>query len=350
MDHNEIRHRLSEYIDNAVTDDERAAIESHLATCTECAEALRELRKSIEHIRAVQEVEPPAGMTQHIMATVRKTERRKSIMRSLVDHFIVLRPVQVLAVLSLAVTVYYIYLNLEPVGKYAESPLEIASKQEAPAVGPARAKGRMSEEALAGRGAKPEHPAGKDASVHRKDVAQSPEYRSLDMKYSYEKPARPEPAAPPAAEPTRPMTVKEPLASPGADAVRSLSGAPRAAAPAAGGPQEAAQERDEAKRPVARSSAPTAVIQLTLQASDVSGAAGQAAQAVTNAGGRIIRREEAVHGAVIQATVRSDVLPKLRKALQQIGSLREKALSVVPAQEMVTMEIVVSRTSLDPAP
>ena len=36
-------HRLSEFVDGELTDDERALIERHLSGCETCAETLREL-------------------------------------------------------------------------------------------------------------------------------------------------------------------------------------------------------------------------------------------------------------------------------------------------------------------
>ncbi len=59
MGHKEIRHRLSEYIDGSLTDEEKLEMEAHLRTCSACNDAFRELQKTIEHIKNVEEVEPP---------------------------------------------------------------------------------------------------------------------------------------------------------------------------------------------------------------------------------------------------------------------------------------------------
>jgi anti-sigma factor RsiW len=60
MEHSDIRHKLSEYIDGSVSNKERVEIEAHLETCTTCSNVLRELLKTVEYIETIQEMEPPA--------------------------------------------------------------------------------------------------------------------------------------------------------------------------------------------------------------------------------------------------------------------------------------------------
>jgi hypothetical protein len=181
MNHIEIRHKLSEYIDGAVTPQERAAIDEHLKTCTTCADALAELRKTIEQVKQIEEVEAPAWMTQKIMANVREVhEKRSGILNILFNYFVTGRAIRVAAVLFLTVTVYYIYSSMHPAEKYAEAPMGRLAKQEAPAEtqDAAKRKAPVSAEQL------------------KKKIAQEPGYKSLDMKYEYEKPAPPVPEAP----------------------------------------------------------------------------------------------------------------------------------------------------------
>ncbi len=118
MDHNDIRHKLSEYLDGSVTAEEKSSIEEHLKTCSACSDALHELQKTVEHIKSVEEVEPPAWMTQKIMANVRAAEEeRKGLFRRLFHPLSVKLPIQAVAVLFLAVTAFYIYQNMSPDGE-----------------------------------------------------------------------------------------------------------------------------------------------------------------------------------------------------------------------------------------
>jgi hypothetical protein len=181
MKHEEIRHKLSEFIDGAVTPHEKADIEQHLKTCSECADALRELKKTIEHIHEIEEVESPAWMTQKIMARVREEQETKnSVWQRFFAPILQKFPVQAVAVLFLAVTAYFIYININPAQKYNEEPVGMLAKKEGPAVG------RMKEEDKTVR----------EAAPKPDQAPQKPGYKSLDMKYEYEKPAAPVPAAP----------------------------------------------------------------------------------------------------------------------------------------------------------
>ena len=179
MKHGAIRHKLSDYIDESITLEERAAIEEHLKTCTECSDALRELRKTIEHIQKLEEVESPAWMTQKIMAKVREDqEAKRSFWQRVLVPIFTKFPVQALAIIFLTVTAYYIFQSINPAGKYSEEPVGTLAKKEAPAVG------RIQEE----------NKAVQEAAPVQKQVPHKPGYKSLNMKDEYEKPAPPVPA------------------------------------------------------------------------------------------------------------------------------------------------------------
>ena len=134
MEHNDIRHKLSEYIDGSITDQERTEIEEHLKTCQQCTDALQELRKTIEHIKTVEEIDPPAWMTQKIMAKVRaEAGEKKSLFQRLFYPLRVKIPIQAIAVLFLTVTGFYIYQNMQPAERITEAPSqEFAAKKQAP--------------------------------------------------------------------------------------------------------------------------------------------------------------------------------------------------------------------------
>ena len=181
MDHNDIRHKLSEYIDGAVTPLERAAIDEHLKTCTTCSDALAGLRKTIEQVKQIEEVEAPVWLTQKIMANVRaEAEEKKGLFRRLFYPLAVKLPIQAAAVLFLTVTVYYIYSSMHPADTYTAAPMGRLAKQEAPA---------KAQDAF-------KRKAPEISAKREKMVEQEPGYKSLDMKYEYEKPAPPVPASP----------------------------------------------------------------------------------------------------------------------------------------------------------
>lgn len=178
MDHNGIRHKLSDYIDGAVTAEEKAGIEAHLKACAQCSTALDELRRTIEQIRLIEEAEPPAWMASKIMAQVREEAgQKKRVFRRLFSPLSIKLPLQTVAVLFLAVTAFYIYKNIQPETRYAESPPAMfEAKKEAPS--PGKAKGEA---------------GGPEEQLTKQQAPQSPGYKSLDMRYAYEKPAPPAP-------------------------------------------------------------------------------------------------------------------------------------------------------------
>jgi hypothetical protein len=177
MEHNDIRHKLSEYIDGAVTAQERSEIENHLSSCSACKDALTELQKTIEHIKAIEEIEPPAWLSQKIMATVRaETEQKKGFFHRYFFPLRVKLPIQAVAVLFLAVTAFYINQAVHLTPELSETPIqEFTGEKGKPLI--------STEQDTFGK---------TDASALRsKKVAQSPEYKALDMKLEYERPARP---------------------------------------------------------------------------------------------------------------------------------------------------------------
>jgi hypothetical protein len=112
------------------------------------------------------------------MAKVREEQgKKKSILQRLFFPLAVKVPLQTVAVLFLAVTAFYIYEGMHSAAKYAEAPVNGLAGDGAPA--PEERK--LEKEQPAAPGTK---------------IAQTPGYRSLDMKDEYERPSSPVPAAP----------------------------------------------------------------------------------------------------------------------------------------------------------
>lgn len=274
MDHNDIRHKLSEYIDDAVTPQERVEIDEHLKTCTTCSDALAELRRTIDAVKQIEEVAAPAWMTQRIMAHVREEqEKRSGIRKILLHYFTVGRAMRVAAVLFLTVTAYYLSISMNPAVRNGEAPVSGIAKQEAPSQAHDTAKRKA-----AGEPAEAETNAGRDRG-----------YRSLDMKYSYEKPAPPVPSAAPSAPAPAPAQHEAtgPVREEMAREQRAVPPQPRAAAPSVMAKQAA--------RP-AKTAQPPASVQ------DISASAGQMAD-----------REAEARLAVAERFSRTDLPKKMKK-------------------------------------
>jgi len=125
MKHEDIRHKLSEYIDGAVSDNERAAIERHLKSCSECSDALAEIRETIERVRSLEIQEPPVWLTQKIMAQVRVTaEQKKGLFQKLFFPLRVKIPLEAAAMVLVAVIALFFYQQGQFPKEMAEAPID----------------------------------------------------------------------------------------------------------------------------------------------------------------------------------------------------------------------------------
>jgi hypothetical protein len=115
MEHEEIRARFSEYIDGALSPEEKASIEDHLRSCESCRDDLAELRSAVLEVRKLGEVEPPPWLAQRIMARVREeAQEKQGLFHRLLYPLRVKLPLDALAFVVLAVTGLFIYRAIEP--------------------------------------------------------------------------------------------------------------------------------------------------------------------------------------------------------------------------------------------
>jgi hypothetical protein len=226
MHHDDIRHKLSEYIDGSITPEEKREIDAHLETCSSCGDALKELQKTVAHIKSVDDVEPPAWLARKIMAHVRseaeekngllpgvlhparsaapamskarqeqeepaahRQQEKKSLLRRLLAPVFLNVPLRAVAVLFLAVTAFYIYRTIEPARVATTSEEQYTVAQKEPAAPELKSSPpEPSADAPARREKKHSIPQQAPAKIQ-----QAPGYKALDMKLEYEQPAAPKP-------------------------------------------------------------------------------------------------------------------------------------------------------------
>ncbi len=332
MNHTDIRHKLSEYLDNAVSTDEQAVIEAHLATCSECSNALEELRKTLAHIKDIEEIEPPAWMATKIMAQVRaETKQEKSLFNRILRPLAINIPLQTVAVLFLAVTAYYLYQTINPVEKYAEPTRESVVHKQMPVQGPVTEK----------------NPVIQQPAPQTRKLPQEESYKSLDMRYAYKKPAPPEPmkeAAAPAPSPAAPAPAG---AGSTAFAERNML---RSAEPEM--LMDKAELSAEAKeQPKAKAAAPMAQtagslaagqaarVSLSLSVADIAAAETEVERVVGDLKGTVVTSQPRDHSRVITISLAADRMDELRKQLGRIGVLKESETSSRRLKEMISVEL-----------
>jgi uncharacterized protein YoxC len=322
MGHNDIRHKLSEYIDGSITDQERTEIEAHLKTCRQCGDALQELQKTIEHIKTVEDIDPPAWMTQKIMATVRaEVGEKKSLFRRLFYPLAVKIPIQAIAVLFLAVTGFYIYQNIQPAERTSEAPnQEVAAKKPISPTGTAQDKL-----------AKADRP-----TVRSKQVPQTPAYKSLDMKQEYEKPplptlqgqAKTPPLAPaaPAQPAEQPMPANKDVGS--LKPAASQAGAPAAMSEQATGIAPHAEKKSKSAVPMQRAlnMAPADAVGsvISVRVNDIAASVRELEQTVKQLGGSIQKKDLPNAKRIYEISIDAQKLQQLRNKLKRIGDISDE--------------------------
>jgi hypothetical protein len=115
MDCQDIREKLSGYLDETLTPEERRSVKEHLGSCEPCRSALQDLEKTRDLLRNLEEVEPPPWMTPKIMSRVREeAERRKGIFQKFFYPLHIKVPIEALAMVFIAVIAVYVYRAVEP--------------------------------------------------------------------------------------------------------------------------------------------------------------------------------------------------------------------------------------------
>lgn len=74
--------RLSDYLDDELPAGERAALEAHLATCSECRTTLGELRQVVARAQALEDTEPAKDLWRGIRGQLQTTGHGPVVVRS----------------------------------------------------------------------------------------------------------------------------------------------------------------------------------------------------------------------------------------------------------------------------
>jgi hypothetical protein len=133
MDCKDIREKFSAYIDDVLSTQEKMVIDEHLKSCPECAEALADLKKTVEHVKDLETVEPPVWMKQKIMAKVRaEAQPKKGLFQGLFYPLHMKLPVGAIVTVAIALTTLYVFRTIEPEIKLAKAPIEEVAPQVVP--------------------------------------------------------------------------------------------------------------------------------------------------------------------------------------------------------------------------
>ncbi len=113
MDCKTVREKLGEYMDGTAGPSDKAALDEHLSTCPKCSSALEELRKTVGRLGQLEDIEPPAWLTQTVMAKIREERQKTSLLRRLFYPLRVKVPIQAAATVLIAVVTLYIFRTMQ---------------------------------------------------------------------------------------------------------------------------------------------------------------------------------------------------------------------------------------------
>jgi hypothetical protein len=79
MNHEELRERLSAYLEEDLDASEQARIEEHLGGCPDCRQEYRELRHMVDLLRGLPAPDPPPDLADRVIARLRAGEGRPGL-------------------------------------------------------------------------------------------------------------------------------------------------------------------------------------------------------------------------------------------------------------------------------
>ena len=139
MECKDIQKRLSAYIEKTITPKQKAAIDAHLKQCKRCRQDLAALKKTVEYVQRLEEVEPPRWLAQRVMARVKEeAEVKQRIWQRLFLPAHIKLPLEAIAVIFLAVGAIYIFKSMQPQMQLAKIPKETREMAPAPATAPTK--------------------------------------------------------------------------------------------------------------------------------------------------------------------------------------------------------------------
>ena len=110
MECDKVRERLAAYIEGIVDTAEGPAIGSHLSNCAKCRMAMKDLKKTENLLKSLEEIEPPPWLSDKVMAGVRQeAEEKGGLLRWLFYPLRIKIPVEAFTILLVVGLVAYVY-------------------------------------------------------------------------------------------------------------------------------------------------------------------------------------------------------------------------------------------------
>jgi len=115
MDCSNVKKILPEHIEGNSPPEQRTMIEEHLQSCGQCMLYAAEMKKTIETLQGLEEIEPPAWLTAKVMNKIRTEAMPKKGWRERLFFPLHIKlPLEAFAALLITVAAIFIYKNMGP--------------------------------------------------------------------------------------------------------------------------------------------------------------------------------------------------------------------------------------------
>lgn len=321
------REQFSALVDDALTVGERAALDAHLATCTDCRRELQRFRDTVSLVRAVAPVRAPAGFVDRVLEAAQPVSWPRRLVRGLFLPWPVKLPMEAAAVLLVAVGVALVYRGTPE--------LELASRPEQPSPVVAQA---PESPAPIGDAPPPQFPT----SLERKVDALRDQAPAKDQARTLAKTraAREAPEPPKATEAQK----LEALSSRDAENRQEVDRRAKQATPPTFAEQQPAMTSGNLQAPppaVASSAlAPPPDVFGHLAVSDRDVALGKVRELIARLGATETRRIDRADGVTLELTIHRDAYAELSRELARLGRWQPpREPAALPAQVRVVLRI-----------
>jgi putative zinc finger protein len=347
----DIRELFSARIDDALSAEERARLDAHLATCAECPREWQSFERSVALVRGMEPARASVGFVDRVLAARPRPWYRR-LGRSLLVPWPVKLPLEAAAIVLVAGLAILIVQGSPELQQAARAPVTPPASMPRTARPPVPvAKGESAQRTTPRTGARTEGQHLYALPDEAKERASEP--APADTRAE---PPRSRDAGPPAGSPrvaaesrakttdavqtlSRQDTERDRAAAPGQAASAPAAPAPAAPAPTASAPAASPEEAlapssaaTAAPAPAARAmqksgelrnvTAAGANVQARLAAGDPATSERAVRDLVTRAGGRIVSRAGDGDAAVLELAVPADRWDEVQRGLQALGSLR----------------------------
>ena len=318
----QIQKMLPACLDGILSKTETALVEKHLAVCDSCRASFQEYQQARQLVKKLEEVEPPRGFAEKIMARIEQEENKKGgILRKLFYPLHIKVPVQAVAAVVIAVLAIQTYRSVEPQKQTA--PPDAITAVPGPKEELARKDRRQQEASLP---AKKTLPTSEEAAKTGKEM----------IKDSMTSPL---PARIPPAE-----TQLREKKSPPPSQVPASAAAPREAerAELAAGGKKAKMEAKpavSAPSPEAASLQKGAGVGLALRVAEVASTGKKVQTILQEMGGSRIERTLLGEDEIVTADLNPQRLPEFLERLKSLGEMPEKPRVSKPTAASVSIRI-----------